>query len=327
MLTATRLLYECAGCPGVGGSPAEWFAPASGPCWWCGLPTEDYPRGRRVRSLPDTFPPQPPPACPSSAWLCAACGWTLDDKIAIPGARDAIAKRAALGGRATVSVQGGPTERVLLLTLASGLVGVWTSPGNAASEEAWLAAREALRVEPATVPPCEYRGAVAMDQLGETPSAKFRNYHHLGSAERGWHPLTNADRATIRSWLVDPPAEPWVCAIGDGQKHAVIYAPVSPGRGDELFGRAQSVYFDGAVVDYRPAALADQIAAAEDLIAAGATREEIGAGTYTPRGLALRLAMLTREPVLRPLRGGPVLGLVLFLCRPAKEIRECSTTP
>lgn len=326
-MIASRLLWRAAGRP-EWGDAAE---PCSGPCWWCGAPTDGI--GRPVRTLPDTWPALPGPAVPSASHLCGGCSWSVSDRIRLPGdAEEAkTAARCEAGGRLNLE-----RGRRLALRLADGRVGLWVSRGNAASEEPWLAAREALRVEPADVGAIALEEIVSPSSLAPAPKEKFRNYHHIGEDRPGtWRPYTNADRAAIRAVLLDPPAGPWCCVIGDGQKHAAIHAPVSPGAvavGQvALFGAAvrpttppQLVYVDGAVVAYHPEALAAQVAAVEALIAAGASDDEVSTGAYRPRGLTLHLAIREHDARIAPLRGGPVFGLLLFLRRTRKQMEEAA---
>lgn len=332
--TAARILWHGAGCPAA---PDE--VTRNGPCWWCGLDCAG--RARPLSCLASTFPDDHLAAAPESRFLCAACGWTLNDRVSLPAeqGQSRIRMKAEAGRRAKVSLRGAEPDRYLLLELADGRVGLWSCGPNARAEKPWEAARDALREAPADVGPCRFLEAVSYDDLDPGPVEKFRCFHHLGTARR-WRPCTDTHRMEIREWLLSPPAEPWVGIIGDGKKHAAIYAEFSPGRvrihsrpradADGQVGlfsqppgdvdAEQRVYFRGQMIDYLPAELARQIAAVEALVVAGARDEEIASGDYAPRA-ELVIPLATHEPTIAPLRGSPTVDLLLYLRRNAKELR------
>lgn len=300
-MTAARLVWDAAGSPRSGASDPR-------PCWWCGLACDcgAVPQGD---AIPDSFPDVG--AVPASEVVCAACAWTLSDQIALPAhlADAGIAKRLDAGGRLRVSVAGDEAGKPrLFLRLSSGDIGVWSVAKNAAGDEPWTEAIPFLRDSPADVGVCKLLAVVPMSSLSAGATARFRNYHHLATPGR-WCPSTAADRAAIRGWLIDPPAGPWVCVLGDGQKHGVIYADgaiVRPGERPALWAW-------GRVVAYEPAGLAAQLTAWLDLRRAGASDNEIGSGRYSR---AIDPVVLRRaEAVLRPARDEPALIDVLALLR------------
>ena len=311
MLTASSLLWTGAGRPAPEGAE-----PYSGPCWWCGCPAPGT--GRHVDvAVPDTFADCHLATVPAASHVCASCAWTMSDRIALPAelADAGLGKRLAEGGRLRVSVRGDdPGKPRLFLRLDDGRIGVWPVGRNAAADEPWLQARAALRSDPV--------GAVDIitdADLSAGATARFRNYHHLGTRST-WRPCTNADRAVIRAWLLDPPAsEPWVCVIGDGQKHAAIRAAdavVHPGD-------MPALYFDGAVVRYRPGTLARQLEAIERLRVAGASDDEVRTGRYARSGAGWALAYRRHEPVVMAVRQHPALmDACLFLRRLPKELPD-----
>lgn len=315
-LSVTHLLWEAAGRPAnttdLTGRVDAVRVPGA-LCWWCGHAAPDG--WSRPRScLPDTFPFPLEAAVPASPWLCLPCGWTLCDRVALPAAlgQAKIRQRAARGGRLIVSVRGEPAERWLVLELADGRVGLWRPLGNAAADEPWLERVAELR--------STAEGAadvVAYADLAPDSTEKFRSYHHLAHAGRWW-PCTDSDRAAIRAWLLDPPAPPWVCVLGDGKKHAAIDAQ----RNDAVTTHNDLcvVWHRGDVVSYQPAGLATLVAAVEALIHAGANDEDVASGRYTPRGLDLALAIRQHDPTVAPARGGRVLPLALYLRRNRKEL-------
>jgi len=336
MTTAARILWRGAGQPRSADEE-----PHQGSCWWCGLDCGGA--GRPVKgALARTFPDRILAARPGATHLCPACGWTLNDKVALPPkmGQARIRMKARVGRRATVMVRGLPPKRWLILELDDGAVGLWTCGPNAVAEKPWMAAVSDLRAAPRGVGPCEYVESVHYDDLDPGPVEKFRCFHHLGTATT-WIPCTDTDRMMIRAYLLNPPTEPWVGSIGDGKKHTLIYSEPSPGalsigsrpnvaRGQQasLFAARrrpittlQRVFYRGAMVDYLPAELSAAIEAIEDLVRAGARDEEIESGRYSPRpGLAW--VIRSSEAVLAPIRQTPTLDLCLYLRRNTKELRN-----
>lgn len=316
-LSVTHLLWTAAGRPTDTTDLTGTVDSARSPgavCWWCGHVAPDG-LVRPRSCLPDTFPYPAQVAVPESPYLCLPCGWTLCDRIRLPADIGAakIRTRAAKGGRLIVSVRGAPAARWLVLELADGSIGLWTVEGNAASEEPWTEAIEGLRVEPRTVGVNRFVEAVPVEDLAPEATEKFRSYHHW--AQPGsWWPFTDTDRMALRARLLDPPAGPWVCVIGDGKGHSALQAQILDAVGAVYWHRAR------AVVRYEPAILARQIAAVEALVVAGANDEEIAAGRYSPRGLDLLRAVREHDPVVEPIRGGPTLALVTYLRRNRKEL-------
>lgn len=329
-VSVTHMLWEAAGRPTAVEHATS--APAGSRCWWCGHRCPHHPDGggwARPRAvLPDTFPFPADASAPRSEWLCLPCGWTLSDRVALPGSQgaDKIAARCAKGGRLIVSVRGAPARRWLVLQLADGTVGLWEPATNVAGEEGWTAALGALRTAPADVGPCRFVDAVPLDALQPEATEKFRSYHHLahgpqpdGTPARWW-PCTDTQRLQIRDWLLAPPAPPWVCVIGDGKKHAAVAAQLL----DAVTTSAALcvVYHRGDLVAYRPEALARVISAVEALVSAGAGDDEIATGGYAPRSLALLLAIRGHDRIVAPYRGGPVLPLATYLRRNRAQLAE-----
>ncbi len=307
--TAAALLWCGAGRPTVPGVVA-----ATGRCWWCASAVAG--RGLPVSDLPDTFADRHLAACPGAAALCAACAWSISSSVRLPPelADAGLAKVLARGGRAKVEVRGRPPVRYLVLRLHDGRIGLWsTASRNAGEEQPWDDAVDELRVAPRNVGPCHLVDVVTDGDIG-TGTAFFRNYHHLGTA-RVWRPVPNdaAGKLAIRRWLLDPPAEPWACVIGDGQKQCAMRTPVSDGD-------ACVVGLVGVEVRYAPPALRRWLDAYEDLIAAGADDDAIVSGRYAASGAALALAARRHEPVIDPIRGSARLDLCAFLRRPRKEL-------
>lgn len=317
VLSVTRLLWEAAGRPtnttDLTGRVDAVRVPGAR-CWWCGQPAPDgWARPRSI--LPDTFPYPLETAIPESPHLCLPCGWTLCDRVALPGgiAAEKIRTRATKGGRLIVSVRGAPAQRWLVLELADGTVGLWTPAENTAAEVPWTEAVEALRAAPVDVGPCRYVEAVPLDALAPEATEKFRAYHHWCSGGQWW-PFTDSNRMELRARLLAGPRSPWCCVIGDGKGHSALQA--------QLLDAVDAVYLhrQRAVVRCTPADLTRWLEAVEALLVAGATDDEIARGRYAPRGLELLVAVRTHDPVVAEIRGGPTLALVLYLRRNRKEL-------
>jgi hypothetical protein len=133
-----------------------------------------------------------------------------------------------------------------------------------------------------------------------------------------WEVATDSNKARIREVLLSPPVGPYVAVLGDGQKHAAIYAEPGHGPVDPC------VYFRpvGKNLHYDVASLAAQIRAVEQLCAAGAEDVEILSGNYARAGRDLPRTLRIAEPVIRPVRGGAMLELCLYLRRPRPVLLE-----
>ena len=311
---ATRLLWVGAGKPEVAG--VEVFPAA---CWWCGLPLSAT--APREAVVPSSWPDWKTPAKPASTRVCAACAWTFSDRVQLPRdlAAGALRRRLQEGGRVEVSWGGDPElQKVIGLRLQDGRVGLWSRGRNAAGEAPWLAAREALRSLPGDVGPCCLLAVVADEDLG-TGTARFRNYDHVGTG-RMWWPLskTAEGKAELRAFLLAPPPEPWVAVVGDGQKHGAAYAPVADPE--------PCAYVVGAgLVRWRPGELALWLLSFEALMRAGAGADEIVSGRYARMPHALRVAMVSHEPVVDSIRGSARMDLVCALRWSVAQMKEAAT--
>lgn len=329
MLTAAQILWEGAGRPEV-----DDTEPASGPCWWCAGPIQG--KGRLVASLPATFPTPPRVGCPTSKHLCSPCAFTVSDHVRLPpkiaGAR--LAMKARAGRRALVTIpELGPGKR-LLLTLSDGRIGTWDSPQGVSTLDGAEFTLDDLRQNPRDVRGlykgrkagadslCKFLGAwdpALVSEGGEDGAEKFRAYHHYGT-QAEWVPCTDTQKSDIRDFLLNPPSRPWVCAIGDGKKHHVLFT--RPAHG----GSRATMRLRDAQIDYDPEVLALGVASAKALAEAGAGEEDLLAGAYTSRpSLELLRAVREHDGALRPFRGSPVMDLILYLHK-AKEIADVDAT-
>lgn len=316
-MNATRLIWEGAGRPadttGETGGVVDVVA-YTGPCWWCGQLATGLGRPRGV--LPETFPWPLQAAAPEGTHLCLPCGWTLCDRVELPGyvAGPRLTAKADRGCRQVLA-----DGRYLLLRLADGLIGRWSVAPRAVDEDLWHEAVGNLRTNPCDVGVCKYLGAVPESSLTAGPVEKFRAYHHFATASRWW-PCTDTDRMEIRAWLLNPPAEPWVGVIGEGKKHHAIKATLMDAVSNPAGHGVQSVYHLESVIHYLSSDLARWIDAAERLIRAGAGDDEITSGHYYR--LSDIVALRRAEPVIAEVRGGPTLALVLYLRRNRKELAD-----
>lgn len=313
-MIATHLLWRAANYPSV-----QNAIKTQDVCWWCASSFDSVllvgpAIGVPLATMPDTFLD----ACgrdagsPASRHLCLACAWTLSDAIRLPvHVGTPLLARALHGdqehpGRVSVAVGDEAPVRRLVATVGNA-VGVWERPGRAPDEAAWVAARADLRTDPRDVGPARYLGAYSAHDLARAVGGKFRNFIPFATTSGRWEMWTKADKVRIRAVLLDPPRERWALAIGDGQKHAAIYARVSDGS-----QRAQVVYLDGGLVYYAPDVLSGLLDAVERLLTLGARREAIESGCY-PVAVAARPTAQTSERTVRRHRGGALLGLALWL--------------
>ncbi len=112
-----------------------------------------------------------------------------------------------------------------------------------------------------------------------TRDPNWRNYSVLVD-DRGVVALTKGDKGTMRDWLRGAHSGHWFAAIADsGQKHVIPWTPVNasgatPGR----------VLFEERELTLGDWALADEMTT---LLTAGATKETMASGDYTPGQIAL----------------------------------------
>lgn len=149
---------------------------------------------------------------------------------------------------------------------------------------------------------------------GKKFGASYRNLSHLYNDALPT-PYVNAskgEKPVILAFLRRHHAGTWFAAIADsGQKHVVQWTPVNPpgARGRVLF-EEQTI----ALPDADGWRIVDDLAA---LLTAGATKDEIERGEYTPRAWALcpeRISAFEAEWGAR-LRGGDWFALALWLAQ------------
>ena len=319
MNTAARLLYDAAGRPPMPGSQ-----PVACTCWWCGLPSTVA--LDQDKTIPDTFGDSALARSKSSEWICTACAWTLCERVAIPKAYAArrMATIFRTGRRFQGVVCGEPAAKYLGLELAGGQIGLWSLGSNAKAEEGWTAAVSSLRSEPRDIGPCRFLRAVDAADIAPDATEKFRSYHHFGGTGLPWSIATDSDKAWIRNLLQSPPVGEWCAVIGDGKKHAAIFAQISPGAPHGI----QSVYFRplNTSIYYNPAHFAEVVTAVDLCRAAGWSDEEIRTGQQvmgTTRDLLDMIpAWMATEAILDPQRALPLMDLALYLGRPRTDLRD-----
>jgi hypothetical protein len=211
-------------------------------------------------------------------------------------------------GRVAVSLDDETPARRLVLRLVDGQVGVWGRSGRAREEARWVEARAALASTPTATPGCDYLGARSVQHLASRVGGKFRNFIVYADTGGTWRMWTKADRRHVRAALLDVHPHDWTMAIGDGQKHAAIHAPVNMAS-----ATVRQVHLEGERVSYRVHDLLALVEAVEDLLRAGIHREQVESGHYTPRNTGEIQRVRECEPVIRPRRGGPAFRLALWL--------------
>lgn len=325
--TATQILWRAAGCPVPEGLTS--CDPAAR-CWWCARPVAQTDGiARAVKTLSDTIHDAVFPSLPASPVLCAACGWTLSDWVSLPAEvwGPALDAKLADDGRVALSLGDDRGAAVLIAPWAGGRVAVFARPKQGATGRVEEAAWQALRPRFAQGDgvddsPVALIDVMPREAVGWAMVGKFRNYDHVGVDASGLWRAFKAKRPTDRAWLrsvcLSPPPGIWTCAVGDGQKHAAIHAPVSDGRLP-----VQALYLDGAgVVAFQPAELGQALSAFEALVIAGVHPEEVVSGDYRPTpSIERRRAVREHDPVLAPLRGGGLLALADLLRRSTDDLR------
>lgn len=316
MTTATHVVYAAAGNP-----ERDDFGPVAGPCWWCGCasPTE---RGWPLSRLSTTFQGAEMARAPLSEGICAPCAWTLGVGFRLPRAvgLERIASKAEQARRVDLRM-GGVDVKVLIALLDDGLAGLWTT-STAADEERWREALPELRVTPRDVSACRFLGAHAVDALEPGLERFVQAFHHF-VVDGVWSVCTDADKPRVRAHLlrrdiIGPAVTSLVTTQG---KHTLIHTPVEyPETG------TRTIYYGGPL-SYQPAELASVLAAVEALRLAGASQEEIASGDYAGRSLAWLRAFRLHDPAIAPCRGGRLLDLAIYLCRPYPELVAASNLP
>ena len=330
---ATQILWRAAGRPVPEGLTA---CDPTARCWWCARRVaETDGLARAVRTLSDTIHDAVFPSLPGSPVLCAACGWTLSDWVSLPAEvwGPALDAKLADDGRVALSLGDDRGAAVLIAPWAGDRVAVFARPKQGAAGRTEEAAWQALRPRFAAGDgvddsPVALIDVMPREAVGRAMVGKFRNYDHVGVDALGLWRAFKAKRPTDRAWLravcLAPPAGLWTCAVGDGQKHAAIHAPVSDGRLP-----VQALYLDGAgVVAFEPSELGRALSAFEALVLAGVHPEEVLSGEYRPTpSIERRRAVREHDPVLAPLRGGGLLALADLLRRSTDDLRSGAPAP
>lgn len=161
---------------------------------------------------------------------------------------------------------------------------------------------------------------------GKKFGGNWRNYSHLyeqnwhapalpdGSRVPGYINASKGEKPLIRAFLAGEHLAPWFAAIADsGQKHVLPWAPLNgPGTGGVVLFDEQFV----RVPDDQ--SLVEEIAT---LLTAGATKDELGTGDYTPRAWQLcgAQSLLGFEARCGGERGGAWWSLALWLAQRNEE--------
>lgn len=109
---------------------------------------------------------------------------------------------------------------------------------------------------------------------GAPPAHNWRLYSVLVDGAEMWRG-NKGDKPAILAWLRAPKRGAWFAAIADsGQKHVIPFAPVNPAG-----SRRGRVQFEDDVLTLGDFGAVDKTAA---LLTAGATKDSIATGHYTP---------------------------------------------
>jgi hypothetical protein len=146
-------------------------------------------------------------------------------------------------------------------------------------------------------------------------ATNFRCYSHLYDATR-YVSASKGEKPVIRAFLEAEKQGPWFAAIGEsGQKHTLPWTPVNPGG-----GTVGVVMFEERTTRWHAGnerMLAEMMA----LLTAGATKDELFTGRFTPRAWQLCREQLERfEAAYGQLRGGTAYALCLWLAQRDEEV-------
>lgn len=152
---------------------------------------------------------------------------------------------------------------------------------------------------------------------GKKFGGNFRNYSHLWEAGGFYANASKGEKPKILEFLRREHRSDWFAAIADsGQKHVLPWVPVNPSA-----ARRGLVLFEEQVVTL-PAGdpgwkLVDDMVA---LLTAGATKDELGTGSYTPwTWQRCPEVVRTFEEEWGGKRGGAWFALAVFLAQRDEE--------
>lgn len=146
---------------------------------------------------------------------------------------------------------------------------------------------------------------------GKTFGGNFRNYSHLYDAG-DYANASKGEKPAIRAFLSASHKGPWFAAIADsGQKHVIPWAPINPAGSRR--GRVMFEETEVTIPKPHEQALIDHMI---DLLTAGATKESVGTGEYTPGEWQRCEAQIKHfESHWSYLRQSPWWRLALFLAQ------------
>jgi len=119
--------------------------------------------------------------------------------VAVPPYEDPVDRAAQylwLQARSAGPRRSAPAARWLVLELADGRVGLWTTGANAAADEPWTEVVAELRAAPRDVGPCRFVEAVAVEDLApeKVPDAEIASRLGVTSGAVG---ISNLIRAAL----------------------------------------------------------------------------------------------------------------------------------
>ena len=149
---------------------------------------------------------------------------------------------------------------------------------------------------------------------GKKFGGNFRNYSHLWEAGGYYENASKGEKPRIREFLRRHHASDWFAAIADsGQKHVVPWVPINPP------GRIGLVLFDETIVRFGPSTIG-LVEATASLLTAGATKDEIASGAYSPfTWMRCPDAVRQYEGQFGPMRGAAEFALAIWLAQRDEE--------
>jgi len=257
--TASTLLHRSQGSPA---HPECEPVGSDVPCWLCGGPCVRAMRREAWNGA--TFTGQNNVRAWHSEWVCEPCVCVAEWKpgMAMPVPVERVRDEEHEAAKTAAAKAKAEARAVKLEAAYAALLADATTKPKAL---------EAARVK------AEEARAAVETAAGRDRGANWRNYSLLFDASDAvpLRVLSKGYKAEIRAWLRAEHKGPWFAAIADtGQKHVVPWTPVNLGsRGRIRFEERE------LALDPSRFGLLDDL---EALLTAGATKDEVLAGDYTP---------------------------------------------
>lgn len=257
--TASTLLHRSQGSPA---HPECEPVGSDVPCWLCGGPCVRAMRREAWNGA--TFTGQNNVRAWHSEWVCEPCVCVAEWKpgMAMPVPVERVRDEEHEAAKTAAAKAKAEARAVKLEAAYAALLADATTKPKAL---------EAARVK------AEEARASVETAAGRDRGANWRNYSLLFDASDAvpLRVLSKGYKAEIRAWLRAEHRGPWFAAIADtGQKHVVPWTPVNIGSRGRIRFEERELSLDPSRFG-----LLDDL---EALLTAGATKDEVLSGDYTP---------------------------------------------